>query len=297
MNSLQQCLLKAASLAALAFGLSVLHGQATSHIISAAATQKQISISLPPLAPGLHWAVALEPQDGMQQFTVAADTVLSADPELRPNLGSEAIQPIITGYQINDSAYRLPSAATSHLSVFLDIHLPPAKTVSISYNGIVAFMGSISGPTLIVDGQVDPKSNLPKLRGQLLLMTPWTIPDELGPDLRADFTEGTPLASTAGLRRHLLSLPPVSSPVDGQVLSMASGNAALVVARIHINTAGDVTDVQIERGEGPLASAALQALQGATFKPFTQDGKPIEVNGIVQYTLSDSGKLLDVNIK
>jgi hypothetical protein len=300
MKSLQQCLLKAATLTAVGLTASMLNGQAAPHTVSAAATQKQISIDIPLLGSGLHWAVALEPQDALERFTVAADTVLAADPVTRPHVGNEAIQPILNGYQISDSVYRLQSAPTSNLSVFLDVHLPSTRAVSISYGGNVVFIGKVAGPTLLIDGQVDPKSSLPKLRGQLLLMTPWVIPDELGPDLRADFAQyvgGTPQASTAGLRRHLISLPPISIPLDGQALSLANGQAAQVVARIHINSAGAVTDVQIEQGDGPLASGAQQALQGATFKPFTQDGKDIDVNGIVEYTLSDNGKLLDVSIK
>jgi hypothetical protein len=297
MKPIRYSLLMAASLAALGLGTSLLHGQTASHALSATATQKQISIEIPALSPGQHWAVALEPQDGLQKFTVEADTVLGADPSVRPEVGSDALQPILSGYQIADSVFRLQDAPASPLSVFLDVHLPPARMVSIFSGEAVVFEGTITGPALLVDGQVDPKQDHPALRGKVLLLGPMAIPDELGPDLRSDWSGATAEASTAGLRRHLLSLPPVSSPLDGQAFSEANGEAALVVARIHINTAGSVTGVQIEKGNGPLASAAQHALQEAAFKPFLQNGKPIEVEGSVAYVLSDDGKLLDVSIR
>lgn len=105
------------------------------------------------------------------------------------------------------------------------------------------------------------------------------------------------MASTAGLRRHLRDLPPVAVPLSGQTMGMANGNAALVVAKIYIDPTGKVTGVKIEQGDGPLAQAVQEALQGANFTPFMRNGVPIAVSGIVEYTLFDGGKLLDVSIR
>jgi hypothetical protein len=251
MKSPHRSLLQAALLAALGLGISMVHGQPVSSAVSAPATQKQISIELPAFASGRHWAVALEPQDGLQQLAVEPYTVLPLDPYVRPHIDGKATQPMRAGFQIADSAFRLGQASDPGLSVLLDVHLPAGKIVSVSSGGSVVFAGSVTGPALIIDGQMDPKSDHPALRARNLLALPMAIPDELGPDLRADWNGETAQASTAGLRRHLLSLPP----------------------------------------------AAQHALEGAKFAPFVQDGKPIEVNGVVQYSLSDNGDFLDVSIK
>ncbi len=71
----------------------------------------------------------------------------------------------------------------------------------------------------------------------------------------------------------------------------------MVVARIHIDTAGNVTEVVIQNGDDPMASAVQKALTDANFMPFVQNGSPVEVDGIVQYTISDGGAFLDVNIR
>ncbi len=278
-------------------GVPALSGQIAKHTVSAAATRDQISIDLPVLGTRQHWAVAIRPQSGSQKFTVSPETVFSADPSLMLHLHNESIQPILSGYQIADSTFQLAASASSGMSVLLDVHVPLGKSVSISYGDKAVFAGSISGPLLIVDGQIAPKSSHPVLRGGVLLMGPAAIVDEFGPDLRTDSPGPVPQASTAGLRRHLLSLPPITSSLAGQPFALAGGRAALVAVRIHIDKTGNVTYARIERGDDPLATAARQALQGAKFKPFVQNGKPIAVNGIVSYTLSDGGNLLDVSIK
>lgn len=275
-----------------------LYGQSATKTVAAAATQPQVEIAIPALGAGQQWAVVVQPVDGLQQFTVMPERVLSARPEIGSESGTEAVQPIVKGYSIGDSTFRLLPAGASGGSVLLDVHLPLGKAVIVSYGGKAVFRAVVAGPVLLINGTVDAKANLPLLRATTLLMLPsQEIANEIGPDLRAGYPANAPVASTAGLRRHLKALPPLATSLAGQSMGAANGNAATVVAKIHIDATGEVTDVQIERGGGPLAHAVQKALEGAVFTPFTRDGSPVAVSGIVQYTLTAGGKLLDVNIR
>lgn len=260
-------------------------------------TQQHISISINSIEPEQHWAVALEPQDGPHQMFVVPESVLSVEP--RPGVqGSGLIQPIQVGYQIADSSFQISHPLSPSQSLLLDVQLPAGVSISIVKEGNVVFAGIPAAPMLLLDGKLDVSSQHPALRAKALLMlASVAVADEVGPDLRADNQGATPQASTAGLRRHLLSLPPIATSLDGQAFSMASGRIAAVLTEIHIDTVGKVTDCRVLRGDDPLASASCSALLRATFRPFVQNGDPVSVVANVTYSLSDGGKNLRASIR
>jgi hypothetical protein len=275
----------------------MIRAQSVSHAVSIPATENQLVIEIPTFALSQHWAVVFEPDGSTNQPSVEPESVQGAVPGVPAHLGSEAIQPIPGGYQVSENTFRLQSLPGQNRSALLIVHAGPLEQISILQAGRNVFTGSLSAPVLIVDGKVYPKTDHAILRAGVLLMAPFSIADETGSDLRTDVESTPPQASTAGLRRHLVSLPPITVPLDGQPFPLANGNAALVVARIQINPEGAVTSVIIDQGDDPLESAVRHALQNAKFVPFIKDGKAIAVTGIVQYSLSGGGDFLDASIK
>lgn len=260
-------------------------------------TQNHISIAIHSLAPEQHWAVALEPQEGTHQMSVVPESVQSVKPG--PSVHETGlIQPIQVGYQIADSSFQIDPSLSPGQSLLLDIHVPADESISIVKAGRVIFVGIPSAPMLILDGKLDVSSQHPALRAKaLLILASVAVADEVGSDLRADHQGATLQASTAGLRRHLLSLPPIATSLDGQVFSSADGRIAAVLTEIHIDTAGRVTDCRVLRGDDPLATASCNALRSATFRPFTQNGQVVPVIANVTYTLNVGGKDLHASIQ
>jgi hypothetical protein len=264
--------------------------------VPAPATLPVIEISVGTLAAGQHWAIALEPADNLMGFAVAPGYVV---PLVKSKPGKMAPNDIgrlpSSAYILKDSNFSFQNLSTLDKSVFVVVRVPLGRAVSVDSGGKTIFRGNLGGNVLLVDGNISPVASYVEPRAVLMLMNPDMIEDEFGPDVRQD-SNGDWVATTGGLRRHLTMLPAINGPFPGQELSYAGGRVAAVFARLHIDENGKVTGVQIVQGAGPLANAVTSTVSEAHFSPFMHDGKPIAVEGVVQYTLQNDGSAPESNI-
>jgi hypothetical protein len=203
--------------------------------------------------------------------------------------GHPALAP--TEYTIGDCNVQVKDLSGTQKSPFLVIQVPSGKGVSISKDGTLIFFGNVTRTLALVDGNILHSSGgMAVAKAVLMLMVPCLIEDEFGPDVVRD-EHGVLTASTAGLRKHLVSLPTVTGSLEGVSYDTANGQLATVLLRLHINTQGKVTSVRAVHGSAVLYSRVENAVMAANFKPFEVGGMPTEVDGFLEYTLDKNGEL------
>ncbi len=269
--------------------------------IPAPATAEEVRIYVDDVPAGQHWAVILQPADGLAGFTVNPGYVRPmAMDESRGAFNEDASDRIgrlsDADYSLKDSEFRLRDLYSANESVYVVTQVSPGKLVSVYAGGLLVFHSAVTTPAILIDGKLAPKSDSPREQALAWLLLPQSIDDVLVPAL-VKTESGSLTASTALLREHLQRLPPLDSALDEQKFDMGEGSTAFVLVRIHVDTAGNVTSTHLLQGSDPLASAAASALAKAHFSPFMQNGKAVEVDGVVRYVLSDNGNSLEASLK
>ena len=69
----------------------------------------------------------------------------------------------------------------------------------------------------------------------------------------------------------------------------SNGIQGTVMLRATISSAGDVIDVAVISGDPSLAKAAIKAAKGWKYKPYVQDGQPVEVETTIQMNFALPG--------
>jgi hypothetical protein len=250
-------------------------------------------LTIDKVAEGKHWSVALQPSESLSgSFVVKTGSVISMSTHHAGTYPADGVQPLsAANYALSDSSCHLHDLSATQKSIYLIAQVPLGKVVSVVQNGSTVFRGKITAPILLVDGNLLNSPSMADLKAVMMLMVPRLIDDEFGPDLTQN-DRGAWVASTGGLRRHLVSLPAPVGPFTNVSFDQANGEITGVLLRLHIDTNGKVVSIGTANGNSTLASDVSDAVRAATFNPFLLDGKPIEVDAFLQYSLDKNGVLM-----